>query len=214
MRPRTKNRPIESTRDCILQSAKVVFSKFGFDGASLKVIAEASRTNVALVSYYFGGKEGLYKACLEEFGKNRRTAMHSILSAPHSGADFQSKLRLWMESFFQANLEDPDMVRILHREMVEEIRVGKAVFEKYFLQIFSELVSFLEHSRELGFIREDVDSYFAASFLMSAMGDTVRIDPIRKKFHRKTLGSEKFRNALVEQFLSFFTKGLGSGNKE
>lgn len=214
MRPRKRSRPIESTRDCILQSAKSVFSKLGFDGASIKAIAESSKTNVALVSYYFGGKEGLYRACLEEFGKNRRVVMHSILSAPHSRADFQSKLRLWMESFFQAHLEDPEIVRILHREMVEEIRVGKAVFEKYFLQIFSELVKFLEHSRELGFVRKDVDPYFAASFLMSTMGDTVRIDPIRKKFHKKTLGNEKFRNALVDQFLGFFSKGLESGEKE
>ncbi|MBX9769472.1 MAG: TetR family transcriptional regulator, partial [Bdellovibrionales bacterium] len=174
MSPKKKKQPAESTRACILRSAKCIFSRLGFEGASVKAIASDSKSNVALVSYYFGGKEGLYQACLEEFGKSRSIAFHTILTAPQSATDFKFKLRLWMESFFQAHLEDPEIVRIFHREIVEELRMDRSVFEKYFVKIFEDRTGFIVKARKGGFIRQDVEPYFAATFLLGAMGDSVR----------------------------------------
>lgn len=208
MASRKKKLTSESTRECILRSAKKVFSLVGFEGASVKAIATEANSNVALVSYYFGGKEGLYQACLEEFGKSRKIAFHTILTPPQSASDFRFKLRLWMESFFQANLEDPEIVRIFHREIVEELRMERTIFEKYFLRLFDDVIEFIEKARKGGFIRKDVDPYFAATLLLGAMGDVVRMDPIRKMFHKRSIGSEKFRNELIDQYLEFFMTGM------
>ncbi|MBX9766843.1 MAG: hypothetical protein K2X47_06190, partial [Bdellovibrionales bacterium] len=67
---------------------------------------------------------------------------------------------------------------------------------------------FIEKARKGGFIRQDVEPYFAATFLLGAMGDSVRMDAIRKMFHKKSIGNEKFRNELVDQYLAFFTTGM------
>ena len=56
------NAAAASAPERILQKAEQVFGRFGYDGASLRQIAEAAGVPVALVSYHFGSKDGLYRA--------------------------------------------------------------------------------------------------------------------------------------------------------
>ncbi len=54
-------------KERILDAALTAFSEHGYDGATIRQIAEHSSTNVALVSYHFGGKEQLF---FEMFERN------------------------------------------------------------------------------------------------------------------------------------------------
>jgi AcrR family transcriptional regulator len=49
----------------IISAAEVLFAELGFDGASVRQIALAAKVPLALVSYHFGSKEGLYRAIFE-----------------------------------------------------------------------------------------------------------------------------------------------------
>ncbi|MDF2119400.1 CerR family C-terminal domain-containing protein [Roseiarcaceae bacterium H3SJ34-1] len=49
----------------IISAAEVLFAELGFDGASIRQIALAAKVPLALVSYHFGSKEGLYRAIFE-----------------------------------------------------------------------------------------------------------------------------------------------------
>ena len=42
-----------------------LFGTHGFDGASSRMLAEAAHVNLAAIPYYFGGKEGLYRAAAQ-----------------------------------------------------------------------------------------------------------------------------------------------------
>jgi AcrR family transcriptional regulator len=62
MRPRNetlRRRDSESSREKLLASAERLFADRGFDGVSVRDIANAAGVNSALVGYYFRGKEGL-----------------------------------------------------------------------------------------------------------------------------------------------------------
>lgn len=48
-----------SSRERILAEAERVFGARGFDGASMRQLADAADVPAALVSYHFGSKEGL-----------------------------------------------------------------------------------------------------------------------------------------------------------
>src|SRR5947209_3394035 len=89
------------SKEALVKSAKAIFAKKGFDGATVKDLADAAGVNVSLVSYYFGGKEGLYKNCLEEFGLERLRATQRILRDPESVEDFRVKLKLFWEEFME-----------------------------------------------------------------------------------------------------------------
>ena len=55
-----------ATRDSILRAATRVFAKHGYDGGSVDQISKAARSYDRMIYYYFGSKEGLYIAVIEE----------------------------------------------------------------------------------------------------------------------------------------------------
>ena len=49
---------VESSREKLMASAERLFADRGFDGVSVRDIANAAGVNSALVGYYFRSKEG------------------------------------------------------------------------------------------------------------------------------------------------------------
>src|SRR5687767_2923961 len=68
--PRTNNP--ERTMADILEVATREFAEKGLSGARIDAIAEAMRTSKRMIYYYFGSKEGLYLAVLEEAYRRMR----------------------------------------------------------------------------------------------------------------------------------------------
>ena len=63
--PTRTNDPARTVAD-IIEVATREFAEKGLAGARIDVIAEAMRTSKRMIYYYFGSKEGLYIAVLEE----------------------------------------------------------------------------------------------------------------------------------------------------
>ncbi|MBC7508507.1 MAG: TetR/AcrR family transcriptional regulator [Ferruginibacter sp.] len=49
----------------IIETAEILFAERGFDGTSVRDIADEAGVNVAMISYYFGSKEKLMEALFE-----------------------------------------------------------------------------------------------------------------------------------------------------
>jgi AcrR family transcriptional regulator len=69
--PARTNNP-ERTMADILEVATREFAEKGLAGARIDAIAEAMRTSKRMIYYYFGSKEGLYLAVLEEAYRRMR----------------------------------------------------------------------------------------------------------------------------------------------
>src|SRR5690554_1006934 len=54
-----------TTRDAFVEAGIRVFGRDGYLAATTKAIGREARANPALISYYFGGKEGLYRVVVE-----------------------------------------------------------------------------------------------------------------------------------------------------
>ena len=54
----------ERTRTAILAAARAQFTETGYDGTGLRAIAGRAGVNVALISRYFGSKDGLFLAAI------------------------------------------------------------------------------------------------------------------------------------------------------
>ncbi|MEX0141777.1 CerR family C-terminal domain-containing protein [Massilia sp. LMS1-1-1.1] len=75
-------RESEPARTRILQAAVQLFADEGYKLASVRRICEAAHVNVAMVNYYFHGKEELYLAA---FDHARALARASAAAAPDAG---------------------------------------------------------------------------------------------------------------------------------
>ena len=66
-RPGTHQRG-EDTYRRILEAAIAMFADEGYEGASTRMLAERAGVNLPAIQYYFGSKEGLYRAAIEHIG--------------------------------------------------------------------------------------------------------------------------------------------------
>jgi AcrR family transcriptional regulator len=55
----------EDTRRRILEAAVEVFAAEGYEGASTRHLAERAGINLPAIQYYFGSKDGLYRAAID-----------------------------------------------------------------------------------------------------------------------------------------------------
>lgn len=57
--------PAKTTRETIIEAALRGFGEKGFEATGVREIAAAAGSNIASISYHFGGKQGLRAACAE-----------------------------------------------------------------------------------------------------------------------------------------------------
>lgn len=81
------------SRASILRVAEKLFAKQGYQATTLRQISAKSGANGALVAYYFGNKEGLWDAVLEEKVAGFNGLLAPMQSKPATLADLQSIVR-------------------------------------------------------------------------------------------------------------------------
>ncbi|ABC93416.1 probable transcriptional regulator protein, TetR family (plasmid) [Rhizobium etli CFN 42] len=109
-----KNDP-QQTKEDILLVATEEFSTHGLAGARVDAIAEKTRTSKRMIYYYFGSKEGLYLAVLEQSYRKIR----SLESDLHlSDLEPEEALRTLIATTFDHDEANPDFVRLVSIENI------------------------------------------------------------------------------------------------
>jgi len=95
--PATPGRPRDATatRALLLAAALRRFTEDGYDTTTTRQIAEDAGGNVALISRYFGSKEGLFEACLEQAAAALQTAAGDVTEAPSGAASRGADDDVW-----------------------------------------------------------------------------------------------------------------------
>jgi TetR/AcrR family transcriptional regulator len=94
-------RDAERTKQKLKDAALTEFAANGYDGARVSEIAARAGVNKQLISYYFGGKEGLYRAMQREWLDDERD---------QNGPDVApAEVMRW---YLRDNLRDPRIGRL------------------------------------------------------------------------------------------------------
>ena len=107
--PAERQRDAERTRAALLDAAQAEFAAKGLAGARVSEIAARAGVNKQLISYYFGGKGGLYEAILE-----RWHAQEEELARP------ELSLEEVVLGYLRTGIDQPDLHRMFVRECVAE----------------------------------------------------------------------------------------------
>lgn len=106
------NEQAHSTEEIILEAAKKVFIKYGFDGARMQQIADAAGINKALLHYYFRSKEHLFDVIFEESFKKFLPNISAIMM---SQLPFEEKIRLFVSHYIDTLIQNPHLpVFVMH----------------------------------------------------------------------------------------------------
>jgi AcrR family transcriptional regulator len=103
----------------LLDAGLTLFADKGFAQTSTREIAQTAQVNVAAISYYFGDKEGLYRAVFTDPRYNPRLAAQAMVTTP---ADIRTTLRLLLAGL-TASLKQCDLtkqcMKLHFREMLQ-----------------------------------------------------------------------------------------------
>jgi len=99
----------------ILRVATAEFAGKGLSGARIDEIAAATRTSKRMIYYYFGGKEGLYVAVLEEAYRRIRQIENDLHLADLLPVE---ALRTLVGFTFDYQWANPDFIRLVMNENI------------------------------------------------------------------------------------------------
>jgi TetR/AcrR family transcriptional regulator len=106
--PEERRRDAERTRQALLDAAQAEFGAKGFAGARVGAIAERAAVNPQLISYYFGGKQGIYDALLARWHEEE-----AQLSDP------EVSLAELVRRYLESGHRQPDLQRLFIRESLD-----------------------------------------------------------------------------------------------
>jgi len=103
-------------RDRIVRAATRLFARHGFEGTSLRMIAEAAGMQKGSLVYHFENKDKIREAVLDSLFSRWKAVLPQIMLAAASGDNrFQRVLDECSEFF----LHEPDRARLLMRECLD-----------------------------------------------------------------------------------------------
>ena len=194
--PRVKDRA--QTEAKLLGAAARLFSRFGFDGTSVKRIADASGVNVSLINRYFGGKEGLLLALVERLIAEKQEGDLGYPPQP----SLREEIYGYLEYRLTVDAGNDRLIRILVSQVAVNERFRSSVLRALSSRTDTNFRERLLILRKRGEIPAslDIDRLFMAvsylSFSASFLGHLVMERPITELLE------------LFDEFSSVYAAGL------
>lgn len=196
-----------STKEALLAAAKKVFARKGFDGATVKDIAEIAGVNVSLVSYHFDGKEKLFHTCIEQFAQSRLATAEKFLKGPESLEDMRVRLALMTEEFFEYNLREPDINEIMNRDCGANNPLTDGIYRTVFMKVFAVITDFFKTAQTRNLLSSDVVVEDRAILFLGGLIHVIRTEKIREKLLGISLKDSDFRDRVVKSAVRMAMEG-------
>lgn len=104
-----------TTEQKIIQAANKLFTQKGYTATRTRDIAEEAGTNLALLNYYFGSKENLYKKVVQEKLRMLLGAMGPVLSDENIA--LEEKIQTIIENYTNLLLENEELPIFILNEL-------------------------------------------------------------------------------------------------
>ncbi len=152
-----RRRDSDATRARILKAAKGEFARLGYGGARIDTIAERARANKRMIYHYFGGKEALFTAVLEEAYLDIRQAEQKL---ELGDLEPEAAMDCLVEFTWRYYLRNPEFLTLVNSENLHRARhVKKSTAIRKSFPPFVEMVqSIIDRGVEEGVFRKGVDA--------------------------------------------------------
>lgn len=152
-----RRRDRERTRAELLRVATEAFAESGYAGTKVDDIADRTQTTKRMIYYYFGGKEQLYLAVLENAYRGIRDAEQSVQVGDLAPVE---AVRRIAELTYDHHLNHSEFIRLVS---IENVHRGRFIQRLDSLRELNQpalgiLDGVLQRGREEGALRDDVDA--------------------------------------------------------
>ncbi|MCG8701415.1 MAG: TetR/AcrR family transcriptional regulator [Bacteroidales bacterium] len=148
----------QEIRDDIINSAQVVFSKYGFDRTTIELIAKEAGRGKSTLYYYFKNKEDIFVAVID---KEWNFLQRETIKIINSDSDTQTIFRKFSLKRFQLADQVKNYTEALKTEFFKQNKEIQKHIKKYMeLEIFGVKQILLKGivNNELGISEDEVDA--------------------------------------------------------
>jgi AcrR family transcriptional regulator len=158
----------EDKRRQILAAAVRVFAAQGYEASRVGDVAREAGVAYGLVYHYFGSKDAVLEAVFrEQWGR----LLAAVALAEETGETAPEQLELVVKIVLRSWRDDPDLVRLLVREITRSPHIQDELDE--IGQAFASLERIVRRGQAEGTLRRDVDARIAAFMLYGAMEEVL-----------------------------------------
>jgi AcrR family transcriptional regulator len=152
-----RQRDPEVTRARILEAAKKEFAKLGLAGGRVEAIATRAKANKRMIYHYFGSKEELFQAVLEDAYADIRHAEQKLNLEHLSPQDALVALTTHTWNYY---LKNPEFMTLVNSENLHKARHVKNSerFKELHHGFISMLQGILDRGVKAGVFRAGVDA--------------------------------------------------------
>jgi AcrR family transcriptional regulator len=152
----------------ILDAAVRVFAAQGYDSSRVGDVAKEAGVAYGLVYHYYESKEAVLEAVFREaWGR----LLAAVALAEETGGDTAEQLELVVKIVLRAWRDDPDLVRLLVREVTRNPHIQDELDE--IGQAFASLERMVRRGQADGTFRTDLDAKLAAWMLYGALEEVL-----------------------------------------
>ncbi|MCB0350874.1 MAG: TetR/AcrR family transcriptional regulator [Bdellovibrionales bacterium] len=195
-----------NAKDAISSSAIELFSKRGFDGVSIRDIANLAGVHFSSIRYHFGDKEDLYNACISKHGKDRLLSAKRFLTAePKSVEDMRLRLGYAIDDVFRIHGENPFLTKLLLLEVESEDHRADRVLKKTMVAMSAVYSQFFKACQRKNYIKNNLDPLFMTQSLMGVLHHYMRTESIRERLlSQKKINAKNNKEQIVENIITLF----------
>lgn len=102
----------------IIDAAEKLFAEQGFDGTSVRDIAQVAGVNIAMISYYFGSKEKLMEAVFEKRTVDAKLRVENLIQNKELSPI--QKVNILIDDYVDKIMEQQQFHKIMLREQMLE----------------------------------------------------------------------------------------------
>lgn len=143
-------------KEHILNVALKLFSERGYSATSVREIAKQAKVNLSMISYYFGGKEGLLDAIVNVKSNKLVIRMEEIMQSEWTSTD--EVVELLIDELVERFWENRAVYELIaNRQNFKENKVLKKTLVELRKVRFEQFKSVIQSAVDKGLFRKDVN---------------------------------------------------------
>jgi AcrR family transcriptional regulator len=178
-----RKRDRSASEERLVDAGLEIFSKYGFNGATTKMIAKKADCNESLIGRYFDGKEGLLMAITQKF-----IAELIQRELPYEPKDsLTEELTAYVKDRFQSGCEKEDFAKMLISQSLTDKKFRKRVVETIPMQMDPRLIQRINLLASKGKLKPgtvvqdlcyDIDTFMDGMFFMERILHETPLDQL------------------------------------
>ena len=193
--------PRVDCRSKLMEVGTELFAERGLYGVSIRELSQVAGTSISMVSYYFGGKEGLYSAVLRE----QFACFDQIDEIRQQGADPLTVIEAYLRWTIRRHRNNPRLLRFYTSEFTNPTAYFSTIVSPAIGKVIRILAEVVDEGIGQGQFRQDIHAVNASLALAGMVN----------YFFLSTLATEDLIShspgqdeQLIQQHVAIFTRGI------